>query len=64
MTTYGARRYFRHADEPRTRMGICCGEYCKRFASRRGKDVLLHRVHDLDRYRCRECFRRETGYYP
>jgi len=65
VTTYGARRYFRHADEPRVRLGICCGVDCKRYAARRGKpDVTLYRVHDLERYRCRACFRRETGYYP
>jgi hypothetical protein len=65
MTTYGARRYFRHADEVRVRTGICCGVYCKRYASRRGKDVTLHRADENgDRWRCRDCFKQERGYFP
>jgi hypothetical protein len=49
---------------PRTRTGICCGHTCRRYPSRRLRDVALFRVAHLDRYRCRDCFRVECGYYP
>ena len=41
-------------DEPETRVGICCG--C------RADSMALYRIPGLYRYRCDECFERETGH--
>jgi len=40
--------------EPETRVGICCG------CSQDG--MALFKVPGIYRYRCTECFQRETGY--
>jgi hypothetical protein len=40
--------------EPETRVGICCG--CQRSS------MPLYKVPGIFRYRCAECFLRETGY--
>ena len=51
----------RDEDEPRTVTGMCWGKRC---AKKRYKgDVPLFRVSPM-RYRCRECYKLETGYYP
>ena len=41
--------------EPETRVGYCCGDGCGNYA-------LLFKVPGIFRYRCSECFQRETGY--
>lgn len=43
--------------EPETRVGICCGEH--HLGNRDG--LALFKVAGLFRYRCAECFTRETG---
>ena len=50
-------------EEPRTRIGLCCGEACRRSAKRRGRETSLYRV-SASRYRCAACFKRETGFLP
>ena len=47
--------------EPLTRVGICCGTPCRERV--RHPDVPLYRVREHC-YRCRTCYRRETGYWP
>jgi hypothetical protein len=42
---------------PYTRVGLCCG--CHRL-----EDLPLYRVGNLYRYRCLECFIKETGHKP
>jgi len=53
-------------EEPRERVGICCGAKCLAKSERRGysPDVALYRVWPLFKYRCRDCFKREVGSYP
>jgi hypothetical protein len=46
---------------PYSRVGLCCGHHC-RF--RVHHEQALFRVRDEFRYRCRKCFRRETGHWP
>ncbi len=41
--------------DPETRVGNCCGEGC-------GQHALLFKVPDIYRYRCGDCFERETGH--
>lgn len=42
--------------EPLTRVGICCG--CNKDG------MALYKVPELYRYRCAECYQRETGSRP
>ena len=53
-------------EEPRTRVGICCGQRCVKKYNALGHhpDVALYRVWPHYRYRCRDCYKRETGGYP
>ena len=46
---------------PYQRVGLCWGERCK---TKPHRNVPLYRVGDIFRYRCRDCFKRETGSYP
>jgi hypothetical protein len=57
----------RRDEEPRTRVGICCGAKCLKKYNREGAhhpDVALYRVWPQYRYRCRICYKLETGGYP
>lgn len=47
-------RLERGVTEPETRVGNCCG--CNQHP------VPLFKVQGMFRYRCAECFERETGY--
>lgn len=44
-------------EEPPTRVGICCGEGCQEYS-------LLFKITGLYRYRCAECYTKETGHRP
>ena len=44
----------RREPEPQTRIGICCGEDCGAYG-------LLFKIVGICRYRCSECYRKETG---
>ena len=62
--TYGWMRGGRRKsveEEPYKRTGLCCGPRC--LARRSRPDVVLYRV-ARSRYRCRDCFRKEAGFYP
>jgi len=48
-------RLKRAETEPETRIGHCCG-------CRSPNDLLLYKVQGISRYRCDECFERETGH--
>jgi hypothetical protein len=54
-------RRLRPGEEPRERVGICCGERCRRRKSWR--DVALYRVRE-SRYRCARCYKVEAGFKP
>lgn len=45
---------------PYSRVGLCCGEKCRHKLN----DVVLYRIGDAYRYRCKTCFRKETGHQP
>jgi hypothetical protein len=49
---WDARR--RDRCDPETRVGICCG--CHQDS------MLLYKVPNIYRYRCDECFEKETGF--
>lgn len=54
--------YARLADQqPYQKIGICCGAKCKREENT--LDQILFRVREYV-YRCKKCFRRETGHHP
>jgi len=53
--------YSRARSEPFKRVGLCCGEKCR--ARKHQPDVVLYLVRE-HRYRCRDCYRRETGFWP
>jgi len=56
----------RRDEEPRTRVGVCCGARCLAKSNKLGHhpDVSLYRVWPLYRYRCRDCYKRDVGNYP
>lgn len=47
--------------EPYQRVGLCCGETCRKLEQR--EEVALYRV-SISRYRCRGCFKLETRHDP
>lgn len=47
----------RRNEPPRVRLGYCCG--CKKSGGQ-----TLFRVYPLERWRCAECYKTETGYEP
>jgi len=56
-------RWPHREEEPRSRVGRCCGERCRKSKNRSIIDqaLFLMRPHV---YRCRECYKLESGYFP